>query len=1288
MGQVKLARNRVTSDFCAVKVVPRASVEHRRRQQSQDGSSNTSSNKESDESKDIRTIREAAIGKLLHHPYICQLYEMHVMSSHYYMLFEYVSGGQMLDYIIAHGSLKEKQARKFSRAIASALDYCHHNSIVHRDLKIENILISQSGDIKIIDFGLSNLFSKESLLKTFCGSLYFAAPELLSAHPYTGPEIDVWSFGVVLYVLVCGKVPFDDQSMPALHAKIKRGFVEYPAWISSDCRDLLSRMLVVDPLQRATLNEVRHHPWMVKGYDKPPDSYIPERKPLQLPLDPLVIQDMSGFEFGDEDLITRRLTHILESPPYIAACKEWYRVHYGDPDDQHSNGTSSGGGHHHSLSLGTTHDSSRRSRNFVMDFYKRRSFSGDSPNGASQNGSPNASSSESPAGPGALSSSSSSVGPMKTPDPTNAYHPLLSIYYLVRERHDRERASKESRAQTENTQSASQPTTQQITPSASQSSATSAQNTSAKEPLQVSAQHRGSAGQSSPKSSAYSSLPPTSPGGPTSYTGYSPPQTASQQQQQQTEEKRFQAPSVPAPEAAHTSSSAAHPQTGPGSVPPVSGDTQPVSTPAPRARARAKTQGEGASSEKLFVFDSTNHASSTTASPAYRNSGVISNTGLQHVNSGASGHGVTGQAITHTAHSNTSSGGTGFATSLLRRFSSKRRPSREVSSPTNSTTYQKQAQQAQAQAHAQAQQTHAQVQQQYGQEPSGFGVPAARTQSRHQHSQSAAPAFADVHIDDVPLESPRYSGVGRTSSINYGNQRSTAPAPAPASAPVPTLNTATTPGAAPTSNLFRSASSKPYPKPMEPPQVATTGNTLVGAPSATAGGNPKVSPFSRKFHPSARAKSLGHVRHEMAAGGNAPPPRPPRDDLSRGRTLHVSSGTVQPSSAETETGDIADEFFDEYYHESDATDRNSSSNNSSRGAIDSSGQSVGNTSTKSNTLAVPPQTHVTAPVPVNTQSQMQAMHQAQHQNHLSKTGTRHAHSQSVSAGNPTTSGQNANALTTTTTSGSTHGMPSIEYPKQVFLKGFFSVQSTSTKPLAYIRSDIIRVLNQLGVDYQEIRGGFSCVHRPSLKEESTIAAASGGKGSQSHLATSSNTHGSPPNSPLETSSGSGRGHWRKLSFGSGFFSNRLGSRHQSEMQNPVLDFSSDVSTDSVAAGNNSAGYYGMNNNPSATGTSSTTSGTHSTTVGNAVTGTTTSGTAGTAGTSGYNMSAMAGGSDMLSSTTGAPSTASQVRTPLQFEIWIVRVPILQLHGVQFKKLRGNSWLYKNLATKILSELRL
>ena len=241
MGKVKLAKNVETGEQVrasqrpryanmltnartkvAIKIVPRqATDEH-----------GNPKDERADRSKEVRTAREAAMVSLLNHPFICGMRDVQRTNFHWYMLFEYVNGGQMLDYIISHGRLKEKQARKFGRQIVSALDYCHRNSIVHRDLKIENILISKTGDIKIIDFGLSNLFSPRSLLKTFCGSLYFAAPELLQARQYTGPEVDVWSFGIVLYVLVCGKVPFDDQSMPQLHAKIKRGVVEYPPWLS------------------------------------------------------------------------------------------------------------------------------------------------------------------------------------------------------------------------------------------------------------------------------------------------------------------------------------------------------------------------------------------------------------------------------------------------------------------------------------------------------------------------------------------------------------------------------------------------------------------------------------------------------------------------------------------------------------------------------------------------------------------------------------------------------------------------------------------------------------------------------------------------------------------------------------------------------------------------------------------------------------------------------------------------------------------------------------------------
>ncbi|KAG5462075.1 MAG: kinase-like domain-containing protein [Olpidium bornovanus] len=224
MGKVRLATNLWSGEKLAAKIIPRAAVPVR-------PAFPDAYNK--DENKDTRVLREGAIMGLLQHPHIVSLREVVCYPDCYYMFMEYVDGGQMLDYIIEHGKLKERHARKFALQIASALEYCHSNSVVHRDLKIENILVSKSGSIKIIDFGLANFYSRHSFLSTFCGSLYFAAPELLSAKVYTGPEVDIWSFGVVVYVLVCGKVPFDDHNMPALHSKIKRGAVEYPPWLSS-----------------------------------------------------------------------------------------------------------------------------------------------------------------------------------------------------------------------------------------------------------------------------------------------------------------------------------------------------------------------------------------------------------------------------------------------------------------------------------------------------------------------------------------------------------------------------------------------------------------------------------------------------------------------------------------------------------------------------------------------------------------------------------------------------------------------------------------------------------------------------------------------------------------------------------------------------------------------------------------------------------------------------------------------------------------------------------------------
>ncbi|WAR54713.1 hypothetical protein PtB15_4B330 [Puccinia triticina] len=484
MGKVKLAISSVTGEKIAIKIIPRhtslsAAQQQIDKEKNKENHSGTSSArdhgkdsksqpitpspsfiekaKNKDISKEIRTIREASIVLLLHHPYVCGMKSMLVYPHHYYMLFEYVNGGQMLDYIISHGRLRERAARKFARQMGSALEYCHANSIVHRDLKIENILISKTGNIKIIDFGLSNLFSPNSNLQTFCGSLYFAAPELLNAKVYIGPEVDVWSFGIVLFVLVCGKVPFDDQSMPALHAKIKRGQVDYPTWLSSECKHLLSRMLVTNPSNRATLQEVVNHPWIVKGYDGPPDPHIPHREPLRLnQIEPEVIKGMTGFEFGTAEKIEADLRTVLSSEMYVKVLKIY--------DDKRTNSTNgslepvynvvpSGSNVSMSPVNGKGRDSkndkesnrtpSKSSKRFSgFGFYSKKMAGGLAAVLNTVGGSKNEDKSH-PDPHSSISNGFESVllngQTLDSLDPTRGFHPLISIYFLVREKIERER---------------------------------------------------------------------------------------------------------------------------------------------------------------------------------------------------------------------------------------------------------------------------------------------------------------------------------------------------------------------------------------------------------------------------------------------------------------------------------------------------------------------------------------------------------------------------------------------------------------------------------------------------------------------------------------------------------------------------------------------------------------------------------------------------------------------------------------------------------------------------------
>ena len=150
---------------------------------------------------------------------------------------------------IRKGRLGENEARHFFQQIVSGVEYCHRNMVVHRDLKPENLLLDAKSNVKIADFGLSNVMRDGHFLKTSCGSPNYAAPEVISGKLYSGPEVDVWSCGVILYALLCGSLPFDDESIPNLFKKIKGGVYTLPSHLSPGARDLIARALLVDPLK-------------------------------------------------------------------------------------------------------------------------------------------------------------------------------------------------------------------------------------------------------------------------------------------------------------------------------------------------------------------------------------------------------------------------------------------------------------------------------------------------------------------------------------------------------------------------------------------------------------------------------------------------------------------------------------------------------------------------------------------------------------------------------------------------------------------------------------------------------------------------------------------------------------------------------------------------------------------------------------------------------------------------------------------------------------------------------
>ncbi|GAV67386.1 Pkinase domain-containing protein/NAF domain-containing protein [Cephalotus follicularis] len=251
-AKVKFAKNVENGDAVAIKILNRDQVlKHKMVEQIK---------------------REIATMKLIKHPNVIKIFEVMGSKSKIYIVIEFIDGGELFDKIAKHGRLKEDEARSYFHQLINAVDYCHSRGVYHRDLKPENLLLDSYGVLKISDFGLSALSQQvrgDGLLHTACGTPNYVAPEVLNDKGYDGTASDIWSCGVILFVLMAGYLPFDEPNLMQLYKRIGKADFSHPSWFSSGAKKLISRILDPNPLTRITISEILEDEWFKKGY-KPP----------------------------------------------------------------------------------------------------------------------------------------------------------------------------------------------------------------------------------------------------------------------------------------------------------------------------------------------------------------------------------------------------------------------------------------------------------------------------------------------------------------------------------------------------------------------------------------------------------------------------------------------------------------------------------------------------------------------------------------------------------------------------------------------------------------------------------------------------------------------------------------------------------------------------------------------------------------------------------------------------------------------------------------------------------
>ncbi|PWN90543.1 Pkinase-domain-containing protein [Acaromyces ingoldii] len=251
-GKVRLGTHRLTGTRVAIKQVPKA--------------------------LSASLTREIHHHRRLHHPHVMQLFEVLATETNIWMVSELCAGGELYDYLVERGVMPEPEARRLFGQLCLATAYIHGRGIVHRDLKLENVLLDDRCNVKLGDFGFTREFEGKKLMETFCGTTGYAAPEMLAGKKYTGEEVDIWSLGVILYALLCGALPFDDDDDDVMKSKILKGDYELPEQLSEEARDLVSKILQQEPSARPSIKSILSHPWFSKIMATTPMATVEEHE--------------------------------------------------------------------------------------------------------------------------------------------------------------------------------------------------------------------------------------------------------------------------------------------------------------------------------------------------------------------------------------------------------------------------------------------------------------------------------------------------------------------------------------------------------------------------------------------------------------------------------------------------------------------------------------------------------------------------------------------------------------------------------------------------------------------------------------------------------------------------------------------------------------------------------------------------------------------------------------------------------------------------------------------------